>query len=119
MAAAGPTDHAALRITTAMIRPDKDRAMQFSATLRLKRAGLDPLTIAWQLARYPSFCLIVQLWIHVQAFWLFYKGVPYQPHPDGAETTASRLIGAVMTPLFQIQAWWSGDGGDETKTIES
>ena len=93
-----------LRITTAMVRPT-DGVTQFTATVKLQRAGLDPTNLAWQLAWYPSYCLIVQLWIHIQAFWLFHKGVPYQPHPTGAETTASRLIGAVMTPLFALQEW--------------
>ena len=95
-----------LRVTTAMIRNDNG-ATQFTATMRLQRAGLHPMTLAWQLVRYPSYCLIVQFWIHWQAFGLFCKGVPYQPHPDGAETTASRIIGAVMTPLFALQAWLS------------
>ena len=110
-------NHDTLRITTAMVLNDdnnnnnndnnNNNGTQFSATVRLHRAGLHPLKLAWQLAHFPCYCVLIQAWIHFEAFWLFVKGVPYQPHPQGAETTASRLIGAVMTPLFQIQDWLS------------
>ena len=94
-----------MRVTTAMKR--SDGSTQFTATMRLRPAGLSPWVLAWQLARYPSYCLIIQLWIHYEAFWLFWKGVVYQPHPEGAETAASRIIGAIMTPFFEVQAWLS------------
>uniref|UniRef100_A0A7S3P491 Uncharacterized protein n=1 Tax=Amphora coffeiformis TaxID=265554 RepID=A0A7S3P491_9STRA len=99
-------------------QPDGDD-LQFSGTMRLQAAGLDPFMLAWQLARYPSYCLIVQLWIHYEAFWLFVKGVAYQPHPQGAETAASRIIGAAMAPLFELQAWWDGQRRpDQVKTVD-
>ena len=107
----GNNNKETLYIKTAMRRQqhggaEEEQDLQFTATVRLQAAGLHPLTLAWQLARYPSYCLIVQLWIHYEAFWLFAKGVAYQPHPTGAETAASRVIGAVMAPLFEVQAWW-------------
>ena len=97
------SNNTTMRVTTAMKRPDGKT--QFTATMQLQRAGLRPLVLAWQLARYPSYCFIIQLWIHYEAFWLFIKGIAYQPHPQGSETTASRIIGAIMTPFFELQAW--------------
>ena len=94
----------ALRVTTSMLRP-ADKKTQFTATMKVRRAGIDPMILAWQLAWYPSYCFIIQFWIHYEAFWLFWKGVAYCPHPDGSETTASRIIGAVMTPFFELQTW--------------
>lgn len=34
------------------------------------------------------------------------KQVPFFPHPEGAETAASRLVAVIMTPLFKAQAAW-------------
>jgi DUF1365 family protein len=102
-----PTGTNDLRVTTAMVRPD-DGKMQFTATMRVHPEGLDPMRLAWQLALYPSYCIIIQLWIHYEAFWLFWKGVAYCPHPEGAETIASRIIGTVMTPFFELQTLLAG-----------
>jgi len=89
-------------ITTAMKRVE-DGALQFSATMRVAAQGLNPLVLAWQLARFPMFCMIIQIWIHYQAFLLFVKGITFQPHPTGAETTVSRIIGNMMIPLFALK----------------
>lgn len=32
--------------------------------------------------------------------------VPFFPHPEGAETAASRFVAVIMTPLFNAQAAW-------------
>ena len=91
-----------IHVVTAMKRGD---TLQFSATMHVHRKGLHPYRVAWQLGSYPIYCLIIQIWIHYEAFWLFYKGVTFQPHPEGAETTASKIIGTLMTPFFAAQAW--------------
>jgi DUF1365 family protein len=66
----------------------------------------NPCLLAWHaLMRYPIYCLIIQVWIHYQAFILFYKGVTFQPHPNGSETAASRIIGGFMTPFFALQEY--------------
>jgi hypothetical protein len=49
------------------------------------------------------YCIIIQIWIHVQAFYLFSKGIAYQPHPLGSETSISRFIGHMMEPFFFIR----------------
>jgi DUF1365 family protein len=96
-------EHAPLRITTGM-KNSSDK-WQFSATMHVHRQGIRPATIAWQICTYPVYCFIIQLWIHYEAFWLFVKGVAYQPHPDETETTVSLIIGTLMTPFFAIKAW--------------
>jgi DUF1365 family protein len=80
---------------------------QFHARM-LVRSAHDSTTslwsIAWQLSCYPAFGMIVQAWIHYQALWLFLvRGVDFQPHPQGTETSASRIIGAVMSPYFALR----------------
>jgi DUF1365 family protein len=94
---------APLRITTGM-KNTSDK-LQFSATMNVHRSSINPSAIAWQICTYPVYCLIIQIWIHYEAFWLFVKGVSYQPHPDETETTASIVIGTLMTPFFVVTAW--------------
>jgi uncharacterized protein len=89
--------------------------VQFHAKMDVTKRSLHPWCIAYYMATYPCYCAILQVWIHYQAAWLFLKGVPYQPHPHGAETTASRIIGTIMTPLFAAQVlcwrWWGKKTG--------
>jgi DUF1365 family protein len=101
------------RITTGM--KNASDKLQFSATMNVHRSSINPAAIAWQICTYPVYCLIIQLWIHYEAFWLFVKGVSYQPHPDETETTASLVIGTLMTPFFAVMAWMEKQrGGDGT-----
>ena len=67
---------------------------------------LTPMSLCRQILEMPYYCLIIQLWIHVEAFWLFLKGVHFIPHPDGTETAASQIIGTIMTPFFAMKDWW-------------
>jgi DUF1365 family protein len=105
------TTSAPLRITTGM-KNASDKT-QFSATMNVHRSSINPSAIAWQICTYPVYCLIIQLWIHYEAFWLFVKGVSYQPHPDETETTASLVIGTLMTPFFAVMAWMEKQQGGE------
>jgi uncharacterized protein len=99
------TSSSTLRINTSMYKATN---LQFQAILQMSDAGWHPYTIAWHLVRFPVFCFILQIWIHIQAFWLFIKGVEYVPHPDGTETTASLIIGNFMAPAFALKAWYDG-----------
>jgi len=92
---------------------DKTPIRQFDALLHLTDetsnnnnddSFLSPFSLAWYLSAFPVFCFIIQIWIHYEAFWLFVKGIDYQPHPNDADTWASKLIGTAMTPLFWIQS---------------
>jgi uncharacterized protein len=77
--------------------------LQFTARMQVDRYSMHPFRIAYTLSLFPMYCMLVQIWIHIQAFLLFCKGVAYQPHPTGAETWASRMIGTAMVPLFALQ----------------
>lgn len=81
----------------------KGNVRQFTANVDMKKIPFTPFSLAWQLIQFPIYCAIIQVWIHIEAFWLFKKGVAYQPHPKGSETTASRIIGSIMTPLFALK----------------
>jgi uncharacterized protein len=97
------TSSSLLRINTSMY---KAANLQFQAILQMSDSRWHPYTIAWHLVRFPVFCFILQIWIHIQAFWLFSKGVEYIPHPNGTETAASLVIGNLMAPAFALKAWW-------------
>ena len=60
------------------------------------------------------YCMIIQLWIHIQAFHLFAKGISYQPHPQGSETSISRVIGTMMEPFFYVRAHYIKKTGAST-----
>jgi DUF1365 family protein len=90
-----------ITIINALRRQDK---IHFTAKLQVEPQSVDnPLVLAWQLVRYPVFCMIIQIWIHYQAALLFIKGVMYIPHPQGSETAASKTIAAVMAPFFAVR----------------
>ncbi|KAI2506253.1 Protein of unknown function (DUF1365) [Fragilaria crotonensis] len=92
-----------LRISTSVFQNEE---LYFNAYLQLKNGGWHPYNIAFQLVKFPLFCVILQIWIHLQAFAIFFKGVKYVPHPEGSETAASALIGRAMAPIFALKDWW-------------
>lgn len=82
----------------------------FNAFFDIRRASFDPLRLCYQLLRFPVYCFIIQIWIHVEAFKLFFKGVEFIPHPEGAETAASKFIASAMAPFFAFQDWLANRG---------
>lgn len=91
-----------IRIINAMRTIAEDK-LAFQARMCADRRSIHPFQSAWQMTCFPVFCVFIQIWIHYEAFWLFYKGVDFQPHPQGFETTVSRLIGNIMTPFYTLQ----------------
>ena len=85
-------------------------SVQFTATVEIDALGLDPFTLAWQLARYPTYCFIVQVWIHYEALWLFLKGISLKPHPHGTKTTLGRILGGIVKPIMALKDHLSGGG---------
>ena len=82
---------------------DNDRNSEqvfFNAFVHIHRSSIHPFNIVWNMIRFPIYCMIIQLWIHWEALLLFFKGVEFVPHPNGTDTTASRVIGSIMTPFF-------------------
>ena len=91
-----------IHISTSMIKGNKT---YFNAHVELHPKGIQPFMLAWQLVRFPVYCILIQIWIHYEAFWLFVKGVAFVPHPKGSETFISWTIGTMMTPLFAFKDW--------------
>ena len=84
----------------------------FNAFFDIERKSFHPFRLCYQLIRFPVYCMIIQVWIHVEAFKLFFKGVQFIPHPDGAETGASRIIGYAMAPFFTVKDWIANRGSN-------
>jgi DUF1365 family protein len=74
-----------------------------SCQVSLSRLELTAVNLLRLLLLMPSYTALVQIWIHVEAFRVWMKGVTYFPHPEGVETLASSVIGAGMAPLFSLQ----------------
>lgn len=91
-----------LTVINTLRRRGTDR-IEFTAKLIMDGHRITPRTIAWQLLRFPFFCIMIQIWIHYQAALLFIKGVVYIPHPEGSETKASKIIASIMIPFFAIR----------------
>lgn len=67
------------------MRNERDGAAEFDATLSLHREPLTAATMARALARHPFMTGKVVAAIYWQALRLWWKGTPYQPHPDTPE----------------------------------
>lgn len=89
--------------------------LYFNAYMHIHRTPLHPMRILWEILRFPVYCMIIQVWIHWEALWLFIKGVEFVPHPNEAETTASRIIGTIMTPFFAIKHFLSVTNNQKKK----
>jgi len=78
----------------------------FTTSLTLTRlpGPVTGWTLLWLLAlAFPLLTQRVQAWIHVEAYRLWAKGVPLHPHPTGATSALTRVVGAlaegVVLPL--------------------
>ena len=91
----------------------------FNATFKITKQLFTPLRLCWQLLRLPIFCAIIQVWIHIEAFKLFAKGVTFIDHPEGAETSMSKAIGAIMAPFFAAKDWFETIGKGDNTTLKT
>jgi len=92
-----------IAVSTSMIKGGK--VPYFNAFFDIRRQPFTPFRLCFQLVRMPVYCAIIQVWIHIEAFWLFLKGVEFIPHPEGSETAASQVIAKLMVPFFMAKDW--------------
>lgn len=105
-------------VNTCMMREKQDAKPKntqngikcFSAAFDITRSPFNPFSLCYQLVKFPIYCFIIQIWIHVEALKLFSKGVEFIPHPQGSETKASLIIGAMMEPFFKFKDWFRSKG---------
>ena len=96
-----------IAVSTSMIKGGK--VPYFNAYFDIRRQAFTPFRLCCQLIQMPVYCAIIQIWIHIEAFWLFLKGVEFIPHPQGSETAASQIIAKLMTPFFMAKAFLNGE----------
>jgi hypothetical protein len=84
-----------------------DGARMFNAQLRMRRVDLSAAKLLWVvLFAFPLLTWRLQWWIHYEAFWVWWKGVEFYPHPTGATNAFTRLVAALFTPVVLLaQAW--------------
>jgi DUF1365 family protein len=103
-----------IAVSTSMIKGGK--VPYFNAFFDIRRQPFTPFRLCFQLVRMPVYCAIIQVWIHIEAFWLFLKGVEFIPHPEGSETAASQVIAKLMVPFFMAKDWLYRSRSRETGT---
>lgn len=91
------------------MRSTTENKLCFRANMKVERKSMHPFQMAFYVTTYPVYCLIIQVWIHYEAFCLFVKGVAFQPHPAGTETFVSRAIGNAMRPFFTLQDYFASE----------
>lgn len=88
---------------------EKGNSKSFSAFFDIQRSQFNPISLSYQLIRFPVYCFVIQIWIHYEALKLFVKGVEFIPHPEGSETRVSMIIAAVMVPFFALKEKFSSN----------
>ena len=63
----------------------KTNELYFTASFELQREQFSTKNLLYLLTIYPLHTRIIQLWIHIEAIKLWWKGVPLYPHPDNAD----------------------------------
>ena len=67
------------------MKNNQDGAQLFDATLSLEQRPITGASLAWVLMRYPFMSMKIIIAIYYQALRLYFKKVPFCPHPDKLE----------------------------------
>lgn len=64
---------------------DSTNEVWFTANFDLTRLPFTPINLLYVLIFYPLQTRLIQVYIHYEAFWLLWKGVPFFNHPQGTD----------------------------------
>jgi hypothetical protein len=80
----------------------------FVSQLRLSKQALSLVQLLYLLfVAFPLLTHRIQLWIHVEAFRLWWKGVDLFPHPHGSSSGFTKLVTSFMAPFMALAAMFS------------
>ena len=88
------------------------RQLAFTASFEMQRTDFTPLSLLYVLLFYPLHTRVLQLWIHIEALKLWWKGVTFFPHPLGHDVdlgfgiTGERVAGLVGVPIVAAFVAW-------------
>jgi hypothetical protein len=86
--------------------------LAFTASFEMERIDFTPLNLLYVLIFYPFHTRVIQVWIHIEAAILWWKGVTFFPHPLGHDVdlgwgiTGERLAGFFGIPILAAFAGW-------------
>lgn len=113
--------------STLLVQSQNIRAGEryFATQTRLVRRDVTLSSLLYfLLVAFPALTLRIQIWIHIEAFRLWWKGVPLHAHPLGSSSGFTRLVAALMVPLMWIvglftkSAGGSNGGGTHTTKVD-
>ena len=87
--------------------------LAFTASFELERVDFTPLSLLFVLLWYPLHTRLIQLWIHVEAVKLWWKGVTFFPHPLGHDVDlglgikAGGIAALVAPPISALLSFWA------------
>lgn len=88
------------------------RQLAFTASFEMQRTEFTPLSLLYVLLFYPLHTRVLQLWIHVEAVKLWWKGVTFFPHPLGHDVdlgfgiSGEGIAGLVGVPIVAAFVAW-------------
>lgn len=85
-----------------IVQNEKNPKKIFTAAFTIYKKEFSVGNLAWELARLPCYCGLIQFWIHFEAMILYIKGAQFMPHPENSRSWASDTIGFFMLPFERV-----------------
>jgi DUF1365 family protein len=78
----------------------------FTASFHLSRLSFTPGNLLYVMVTFPLYTRLVQLWIHIEAAKLFFKGVPTYNHPQGTDVDfGCGITGKRLGNVLYVLSW--------------
>ena len=87
--------------------------LAFTASFDMVRMDMTPMSLLFVLLWYPLHTRLIQLWIHVEAAKLWWKGVTFFPHPLGHDVdlglgiSAGGIAALLVPPISGLLSLWA------------